>query len=156
MGCPKLVNRSQSLVGRSSLYCEDMWRTHCCLTSFYPIVDTCLSCEDIARQNCAMVTRWPFLATFCVLYFQRAACSTFQIEPCAVMNIYPHPSLMMLMLLGSRESHEQLVQVSATTGTCSPIRKKVSHGVGVITLHQSPNMAVETHGTQFSINHACK
>jgi len=62
-GCPKLVNRSQLLVGQSSPYCGDMWRTHCCLTGFFPIVDTCLSCEDIARQSCAMVPRWPFLAT---------------------------------------------------------------------------------------------
>jgi len=62
-GCPKLVNRSQPLVGQSSPYCGDMWRTHCCLTGFFPIVDTCLSCEDIARQSCAMVPRWPFLAT---------------------------------------------------------------------------------------------
>ena len=46
---------------------------------FFPIVDTCLSCEDIARQSCAMVPRWRFfLRHFCVLYFQRAACNTFQ------------------------------------------------------------------------------
>jgi len=45
---------------------------------FFPTVDTCLTCEDIARQICAMVPRWRFLATSCVLYFQRAACSTFQ------------------------------------------------------------------------------
>ena len=63
-GCPKLVNRSQPLVGRSSLYCGFMWRTYCCLTSFFLIVDTCLSCEDIAQQSCAMVPRWRFLATF--------------------------------------------------------------------------------------------
>ena len=68
-GYPKLVNRSQPLVGRSSPYCGNMWRTYCCLTSFFPIVDTCLSCEDIARQNCAMVPRWRFLATFFVLCF---------------------------------------------------------------------------------------
>jgi len=48
------------------------------LNKFFPIVDICLSCEDIARQSCAMVPRWRFLATFCVLYFQRAVCSTFQ------------------------------------------------------------------------------
>jgi len=37
----------------------------CCLTSsFFSIVDTCLSCKDIARQSCAMVPRWRFLATF--------------------------------------------------------------------------------------------
>jgi len=41
---------------------------------FFPIVDTCLSSEDIAQQSCAMVPKWDF----CVLYFQRAACSTFQ------------------------------------------------------------------------------
>jgi len=79
LGCPKLPN-SQPLVGRSSPYCEDMWRTYCCLISF-PIVDTCLSCEDIARQSCAMVPRWRFLASFLhpvFLCFQRAACSTFQ------------------------------------------------------------------------------
>jgi len=30
LGCPKLVNRSQPLVGRSSLYCEDLWKSYCC------------------------------------------------------------------------------------------------------------------------------
>ena len=63
-GCLKLPDGSQPLVGRSSPYCGDIWRRYCCLTSFFPIVDTCLSCEDIARQSCAMVPRWPFLATF--------------------------------------------------------------------------------------------
>ena len=53
-----------------------MWRRYCCLT-FFPIVDTCLSCEyrPIARQSCAMMHRCRF---FCILYFQPAACSTFQ------------------------------------------------------------------------------
>ena len=76
-GCPKLANGSQPLVGRSSPYYEDMWRRYWSLTCFFPIVDTCLSCEGrpMARQSCAMVPRWQF---FCVLYFQRAACSTFQ------------------------------------------------------------------------------
>ena len=63
-GCRKLPNRSQSSVGRSSPYCGDMWRTYCCLTSFFPIVDTCLSCEDIAQQSCAMVRRWRCFASF--------------------------------------------------------------------------------------------
>jgi len=74
-GCPKLANWSQPLVGRSSPYYQDMWWRYCCLTDFIPIVDTCLSSEDIARQSCAMVRKWRF---FCVLYFQWAACSTFQ------------------------------------------------------------------------------
>ena len=63
-GCPKLTKRSQPLVGRSSPYYGDMWRRYCCLTSFVPIVDTCLICEDMALQSCAMVPRWRFLVTF--------------------------------------------------------------------------------------------
>jgi len=35
LGCPKLANTSQPLVGQSSPYCEDVWGRHCCLTSFY-------------------------------------------------------------------------------------------------------------------------
>jgi len=50
---------------------EEVWR----LTRLFPIVNTCLSCEDMARQICEMV---PSSVIFCVLYFQRAACSTFQ------------------------------------------------------------------------------
>jgi len=56
-GCPKLTKRSQTLVSRSSPYYGDMWRRYWCLTSFFPIVDTCLSCEDIAWQSCGMVPR---------------------------------------------------------------------------------------------------
>jgi len=63
-GCPKLVNRSQPLLGQTSPYYEHMWRTYCCLTSFFLIVDMYLSYEDAARQICAMVPRWRFLATF--------------------------------------------------------------------------------------------
>ena len=62
--CPKLTKRSQPLVGRTSPYYGDMRRRYCCLTSFFPIVDTCLICEDIVRQTCPMGTRWRFLATF--------------------------------------------------------------------------------------------
>jgi len=62
-GCPKLANRSQPLVCRSSPYYEDMWRRYRCLTSFFPIVDTCLSCEDTARQSCVMVPKWRFFAS---------------------------------------------------------------------------------------------
>ena len=60
LGCPKLTKWSQPLVGRSSPYCKDMWGRYCCLTTFSPIVDTCLNCGDIARQSCAMVRRWQF------------------------------------------------------------------------------------------------
>ena len=75
-GCPKLVNRSQPLVGQSSPsgHVEEILL----LNNFFPIVDMCLSSEDITRQSCAMVPRWRFLATFLRPVFQRAACSTFQ------------------------------------------------------------------------------
>jgi len=35
LGCPKLPNRSQPLVGQSSPYCGDRCRRYCCLTSFF-------------------------------------------------------------------------------------------------------------------------
>ena len=64
--CPKLPNRSQPLVGGSSPYYEDVWRRYCCL---------------IRQIQPDKVVRWCrngiFLRHFCVLYFQRAACSTF-------------------------------------------------------------------------------
>jgi len=63
-GVPQTNERSQLLVGRSSPYCKDMWGRYCCLTIFFPIVDTCLSCEDIARQSCAIVRKWRFFASF--------------------------------------------------------------------------------------------
>jgi len=64
LGCPGLPDRSQPLVGRSSPYYQDMWRRYCCLTSFFVIVDTCLSCEDIAQQSCTMVRRWRLFGDF--------------------------------------------------------------------------------------------
>jgi len=74
-GVPQ-TNKPMSAV--SSPYCEDMCRSCCCLTSCFPIVDTCLSCEGIAGQSCAMVRRRRIFGDLCILYFQRAACSTFQ------------------------------------------------------------------------------
>ena len=71
-GCPKLANRSQLLVGRSSPYYHDMWRRYCCLTSFFSIVDKCLSSEDIARQSCVIVSKWWFFAS-CISSEPRAA-----------------------------------------------------------------------------------
>jgi len=69
LGCPKLPNRSQPLVGRSSPYCGDMWRRYCCLASLFPNVDTCPSCEDSIRQSCVIVRRWQFFASFLQLVF---------------------------------------------------------------------------------------
>jgi len=77
MGCPKLPNRSQPLVGRRSPYYGDMLRRYCCLTSFFPIVDICLSWEDTDK----IVRRCPnteFLAIFCVLYFSEPRAAHFR------------------------------------------------------------------------------
>ena len=93
-GCPKLSNRSQSLVGRSSPYYEDMCRRYCYLTSFFSIVNaTCLSCEDMARQSCAMGPRWRFFAS-CIYNELRSSARAVQwldhdvmwldMTPCAV------------------------------------------------------------------------
>ena len=50
-GVPKLTNRSQPLVGRSSSYCKNMWGRYCCLTSFLPIVDTSSSSSSLFNIN---------------------------------------------------------------------------------------------------------
>ena len=63
--------------------CTILWRRLediLLLNNVFPIVDMCLSCKDTARQSCAMVPPdGDFWRLFCVLYLQRAACSTFQI-----------------------------------------------------------------------------
>jgi len=75
-GYPKLTKGSQPLAGRSSPYCGDVLRRCGCLTSFFPIVDTCLSCEDIARiklwDGVQMATFWRFFAS-CISSETRAA-----------------------------------------------------------------------------------
>jgi len=73
-----ITNKKIQTARRRSSYCGDTWKRYCCLTGFFPIVDTCLSCEDMAWQSCAMVRRWRLFGDFCVLYFQPAVCNTFQ------------------------------------------------------------------------------
>jgi len=93
-GCPKLANRSQPLVGRSSPYCEDIWRRCRRLTSSFPIVDTCLGCEDTARQSCAMVPTWrflrPVLSASCVQHISDMH-SKFALRPHHVWKYGRHP-----------------------------------------------------------------
>ena len=94
---PKLANRSQPLVGRSSPYYQDVWRRYCYLTSFFPIVDTCLSSEGIARQSCAMVPKWRFFASCifsepCAAHFRHAWLhSKFALRPHHVWKYGRHP-----------------------------------------------------------------
>jgi len=61
LGCPKLRDRSQPLVGRSSPYYQDMWRRYCCLTSFFPIVNT--RCPTKLYDRAQMATSWRFFAS---------------------------------------------------------------------------------------------
>ena len=98
VGCPKLRNRSQLLVGWSLPYHEDMWGRYCCLRSFFPIVDMYLSCEDIAQQSCVMVPRWRFFGDFLHLVFSagRMQCisdlhSKFALRPHHVWKYGRHP-----------------------------------------------------------------
>jgi len=63
-GVPQTCQQISDVMGRSSPYCRNIWRRYCCLTSFFPIVDTFLSSEDIAGQSCAMVPRWQFFGDF--------------------------------------------------------------------------------------------
>ena len=44
-GCPKLLDRSQLLLGRSSPYCINMWRRYRCLTSFFRLSIHALAAE---------------------------------------------------------------------------------------------------------------
>ena len=55
--------------GSHSFTCK---RRYWCLTSFFLIVDTCLSSEDIAQQSCAMVPKCRFFAS-CISSEPRAA-----------------------------------------------------------------------------------
>jgi len=77
-----------SAVSRSSSrYCEGIWRRYCCLTSF----SNCWYMPQLRRYSS---TKWCddtqmviFFRNFCVLFFQRAACSTFQRLECGPMPI---------------------------------------------------------------------
>ena len=84
-GCPKLTKRSQPLVGRSSPYCDDMWRRHCCLISFFY---DCRYVPQLQRYSPTKLCDGVQMAIFCILYFQWAACSTFQ--TCILNSHYGH------------------------------------------------------------------
>jgi len=62
-GVPQTRQQISAVSGPMFAILVDMWR-YCCLTSFFPIVDTCLNCEDIARQICAVVPRCRIFGDF--------------------------------------------------------------------------------------------
>jgi len=70
-GCPKLANRSQPLVGRSSPHVEEV-------PVFNKFFFDCRYMPQLRRYSPTKLCDGAKMAIFCVLYFQRAACSTFQ------------------------------------------------------------------------------
>jgi len=91
LGCR---NWYQLLVSRSSPYCADIWRSYCCLTIFFPIVDICLKCEDTAAQCCAMVRRWRvFVSCISARHVQHISdlYSKFTLRPHHVWKYDRHP-----------------------------------------------------------------
>jgi len=74
LGCPQLANSSQPLLGRSSPYYEDMWRSYWCLTRFFRLSINAL----VAKIWPDKIVRWCQNGDFLRPVFQRAACSTFQ------------------------------------------------------------------------------
>jgi len=104
-GWRPILDRSQPLVGRSSPYCGNMWRRYCCLKVFFR-----LSIRALIAKTRDKVVRWcpdgDFLTTFCVLYLQRAPCSTFQ-----------------TCILNSHEGHTMCVSMVDIQSTTAEIRR---------------------------------
>jgi len=64
------------------------------VTSFFPIVDTCLSYEGTAQQSCAMVQKWRFLRpVFSASHVQHISDmhSKFTLRPHHVWKYGRHP-----------------------------------------------------------------
>jgi len=94
LGCPKLANRSQLLVGQCSPYYEDTWRRYCCLTSFFQ-----LSLHaSLWRYRPTKLRDGAEMAIFCVLYFSASRVqhisdmhSKFALRPHHVCKYGRHP-----------------------------------------------------------------
>jgi len=93
-GVPQTPEPISAVSGPTFAILWNMWRTYCCLTSLFPIVDMCLSCGDTARQSCAMVPTWRL---FCVLYSSGQHVSDlypkFALRPHHVWKYGRHPSI---------------------------------------------------------------
>jgi len=74
LGCPKLANRSQPLVGRSSPYYENTWKRYCCLISFFRLSMHALFAKIQPNKVVRLCRNGDFLRPV----FQWAACSSFQ------------------------------------------------------------------------------
>jgi len=64
LGCPKQPKRSEPLVGRSSPYCEDIWRRYCCLITF----SDCRYMPQLRRFSPTKLCGSAQMAIFCVIF----------------------------------------------------------------------------------------
>jgi len=71
-GCPKLPNRSQAFVDRSSPYYQDVGLL------FNKFFSDCRYMPYLRRYSPTKLCDGAEMAIFCILYFQQATCSTFQ------------------------------------------------------------------------------
>jgi len=62
-GVPQTHQQISAVSRPSSPYYQEMWRRYWCLTSFFLIIDTCLSSEDIVQQSCAIVPKWQYFVS---------------------------------------------------------------------------------------------
>ena len=93
-GVPKLPNRSEPLVGRSSPYYEDVWKRYCCLTSFFQLSMHALVTKILPDK----VVRWcrdgdflhPVFSASSVLYISDMH-SKFTLRPHHVWKYGRHP-----------------------------------------------------------------
>jgi len=77
--------------GPKFTYCEDMWGRHCCLTSFFPIVDTCLSCPTQLCNGAQMANfLGPAFPASCVQHISNLY-SKFTLGPHHVYKYGRHP-----------------------------------------------------------------
>ena len=72
-------------MSRCSPYCGDIWRSYCCLTSF---LSDCRYVPYLLRYSPTKLYDGAQMAIFCILCFQRAACSTFQ--TCILNSLQGH------------------------------------------------------------------
>ena len=76
-GMPQTRQHISAVSGQSSPYCEHMWRRYCHLTSFSRLTIHALLAKIQPDKHVQWCADGDF-CVICVLYFQRAACSTFQ------------------------------------------------------------------------------
>ena len=65
LGCHKLGNRSQPLMGQSSAYCEDIWKRYFCFTGYF---SDCRYRPQLRRYSSTKLCNGAQMAIFCVIF----------------------------------------------------------------------------------------